>query len=335
MPNSSRKKQKTSHQTAHHLSMNRTHLNPDLIYSVGTQIVTKVPILGASGRMAHPSGAVGVVVQAPVDLTHSYRVRFPDGFETALRPDELVMLAHFKRGELDQPGGVLASHRLFDRVLLKVVIGSRAYGLETENSDTDYRGVYLPHAGLHWSLFGVPEQLENDATQECYWELQKFLTLALKANPNVFECLYSPLIEHATPLGRELLAMRESFLSRVAYQTFNGYVLSQFKKLQADLRNHGAVKWKHVMHLLRLLLSGICVLRNGYVPVRVEQHRDQLLAIKRGEVAWDDVEAWRKSLHHDFDAALSETKLPERPDYQRADAFLIDARRRAMAEELP
>jgi uncharacterized protein len=42
---------------------------------------------------------------------------------------------------------------------------------------------------MHWSLYGVPEQLENDATQEVYWELQKFLLLSLKANPNVLECL--------------------------------------------------------------------------------------------------------------------------------------------------
>ena len=34
---------------------------------------------------------------------------------------------------------------------------------------------------------------------------QVFLNLALKANPNVLECLYSPLIEHVTPLGREPL----------------------------------------------------------------------------------------------------------------------------------
>ena len=315
--------------------MDRTHLNPELIYSVGTQVVTKVAVVGASGRMAFPSGAVGVVVQAPLDLSHSYRVRFPDGFESALRRDEIVMLAHFKRGMLDEADGALAAQGLTDRVILKVVIGSQAYGLETEDSDTDYRGVYLPPADLHWSLFGVPEQLENDAAQECFWELQKFLTLALKANPNVFEVLYSPLIEHATPLGRELLALRESFLSRVAYQTFNGYVLSQFKKLQADVRNHGAVKWKHVMHLIRLLLSGICTLKHGYVPVRVEQHRDQLLAIKRGELPWTEVEAWRLSLHREFDLALAETTLPERPDYSRANTFLIDARRRALSETLP
>ena len=54
----------------------------------------------------------------------------------------------------------------------------------------------------------MPEQLENDETQEAYWELQKFLTLALKANPNVLECLYTPLVEHATPLAQELLDMR-------------------------------------------------------------------------------------------------------------------------------
>ena len=41
-------------------------------------------------------------------------------------------------------------------------------------------------------LFGAPEQFEDNTTQSCYWELQKFLTMALKANPNILECLYSP-----------------------------------------------------------------------------------------------------------------------------------------------
>ena len=132
-----------------------------------------------------------------------------------------------------------------------------------------------------------------------------------------------------------MLDMRSSFLSRMVYQTYNGYVLSQFKKLQADLRNKGAVKWKHVMHLIRLLLSGIGVLREGIVPVRVDPHRDRLLAIRRGEVPWEEVEQWRLALHQEFNAALETTKLPERPDYERVNAFLISARRRALSEELP
>ena len=137
----------------------------------------------------------------------------------------------------------------------------------------------------------------------------------MKANPNVLECLYTPIVEHATELAREMLDMRASFLSRTVYQTYNGYVLSQFKKLQADLRNKGAVKWKHVMHLIRLLLAGITVLEEGYVPVHVGPHRDKLLAIKRGEMPFEEVEAWRLRLHRQFDAAAENTKLPERPDY--------------------
>jgi hypothetical protein len=129
--------------------------------------------------------------------------------------------------------------------------------------------------------------------------------------------------------------MRAIFLSRLVYQTYNGYVMSQFKKMQADIRNHGKVKWKHVMHLIRLLLSGIGVLRDGAVPVKVETDRDRLLAIRQGEVPWEEVENWRLSLHQEFNAAFETTKLPEHPDYERANAFLISARRRAWSEELP
>ena len=145
----------------------------------------------------------------------------------------------------------------------------------------------------------------------------------------------APLAERMTPLAEELLAMREAFLSKLVYQTYNGYVMSQFKKMQADLRNQGRVKWKHVMHLIRLLISGISVLRHGFVPVRVDEQREQLLAIKRGELPWNETEKWRLSLHREFDRALAETKLPERPDYEQANALLIKARRAAEGELLP
>ena len=279
-----------------------------------------------------------------MDRQHSYRVRFSDGFEAALHHDQLVLLAEYvgkeevgrMRAESDsiRPSS-FCPHPLFDRVIFRCVIGSRAYGLDDENSDIDRRGIYLPPANLHWSLHGVPEQLENDATQEVYWELQKFVVLALKANPNVLECLYSPIVETATPLAQELLDMKETFLSKLVFQTYSGYVASQFKKMQTDIRNQGQVKWKHVMHLIRLLLSGINVLRNGFVSVHVGDHRDRLLDIKSGETAWEDVEAWRLQLHDQFNSAFEETTLPECPDYERADDFLIRARRLALEEALP
>jgi len=313
----------------------RVHQNPSLIYAVGTQVVTLRDVTGDGGRILYPKGAVGVVVRAPEDLNHSYRVRFPDGVEEPLRRDELVMLAVYKEGKIGDSAVTAVRSDLFERVIYRCVIGSRAYGLEGDQSDTDYRGIFLPTAENQWSLYGVPDQIERESTQEQYWELQRFLVLALKANPNVFECLYTPLVEMTTPLADELLQMRAVFLSRLVYQTYNGYAMSQFKKMQADIRNQGQVKWKHVMHLIRLLISGISVLRHGFVPVRMDQQREQLLAIKRGELPWNKTEKLRLSLHQQFDQALHETTLPERPDYEKANAFLIKARRAAQTNELP
>jgi hypothetical protein len=311
------------------------HRSPNLIFSVGTQIVVLREMIGDGGRVLHPRGSVGVVIKAPRDLDHAYRVRFLDGVEDSLTREDLVSLAHFKEGDLGDDHVTASRADLFDRVIFRCVIGSRAYGLEDDESDTDHRGVFLPPAELEWSLYSVPDQLERHETQEHYWELQRFLILALKANPNVLECLYSPLVVKKTPLAEELLEMRGIFLSRLVYQTYNGYVMSQFKKMQTDIRNQGTVKWKHVMHLIRLLISGIDVLREGVVRVRVEDHREQLLAIKRGEVPWEQTECWRLALHQEFDLALGATKLPERPDYERANAFLIRARRSALSEGLP
>ena len=127
--------------------------------------------------------------------------------------------------------------------------------------------------------------------------------------------------------------MRSAFLSKLIFQTFSGYVASQFKKMQTDIRNQGRVKWKHVMHLVRLLLSGTHVLHSGEMMVDVGQYRDRLLTIKQGEMPFAEADSWRKELQNDFESAFQTTKLPDRPDYERANAFLVDARRRAMEEQ--
>jgi uncharacterized protein len=311
-------------------AMNDASGRLDLLLPVGTSVIAQAETRDATGRV-RPAGAVAVIVASPTDHRHAYRVRFPDGGEASLTRGELLIRRHAQRAGLAPPPAALADRDLSDCVIYRCVVGSRAYGLEREQSDIDRRGIYLPPADLHWSLFGVPEQLENAERQECYWELQKFLLLALKANPTALECLYTPLIETATPLAEELLAMRDVFISRLAYQTYNGYVMSQFQKLERDIRAHGTLKRKHALHLIRLLLSGIGVLRDGAVTVRVERHRDRLLAIRDGEMSWGALTAWRLELHQEFDDAFQKTTIPARPDYAQANAFLVRARR-AMAE---
>ena len=255
---------------------------PDNI-SAGTQIVSLVEVRGPNGSLVHPRGAVGVVTRTPAVVGENFLVRFPDGFEKSLERSQFEVLKHFK-DRLGRRHDQTSDFELESFIIYRCVVGSRAYGLDNDESDTDRRGVYFAPAELQWSLFGAPEQFEDNGAQSCYWELQKFIIMALRANPNILECLYSPLVEKVTPLGEELLALREQFLSQMIFQTFNGYAMSQFQKMEQDLRNHGEVRLKHAMHLLRLLLTGAATLREGRVPVRVEAHRERLLAVKRGEL---------------------------------------------------
>jgi len=169
---------------------------PDNVFA-GTQVVSLIEVRGPGDSLVHPRGAVGVVTRTPAVAGERFLIRFPDGFEASLAREQLEVLKHFK-DRLGSGAGVSpanstagvppADFNLESVILYRCVVGSRAYGLDHEESDTDRRGIYLAPADLQWSLFGAPEQFEDNATQSCYWELQKFLTMALKANPNIANC---------------------------------------------------------------------------------------------------------------------------------------------------
>ncbi|MCE9534045.1 MAG: nucleotidyltransferase domain-containing protein [Planctomycetes bacterium] len=89
-----------------------------------------------------------------------------DGLEAALKRTEVTMLARFKESEIGDGVHAMAHEDLYERVIYRYVIGSQAYGLAGAESDVDRRGMYLPTAEVRWSLYGIPEQLENDETQE-------------------------------------------------------------------------------------------------------------------------------------------------------------------------
>ena len=306
--------------------------DPPPILPIGTKIVTRVALRNADGIETRPAGNVAVIVRSPSDPQHRYRIRFADDEVVTLRRHEMDVFARHQDDAIrgDDHGEVNDDY--FNFVIYRCIVGSRAYGLDDEASDVDVRGIYLPPARLHWSLTGVPDSIERDDADECYWELERFVVLALKANPNILECLYTPLVEHATEVAKELLDIRSSFLSRFIHKTYNGYVLSQFKKLQRSRENGHEPNWKHAMHLLRLLLSGAGALETGSLRIDVGVHRDRLREVKRGDVAWEDVDAWRIELQRGFDERLRDSPLPERPDYRQANDFVIRARR-SMVEE--
>jgi len=123
---------------------------PNNIFA-GTQVVSLVEVRGTNNSLVLPRGAVGVVTRTPAVEGEKFLVHFPDGFETSLTRDELDVLKHFKdrlaSGTGFQPlcraGGSPATFDLESLVIYCCVVGSRAYGLDNDNSDKEQRQISI------------------------------------------------------------------------------------------------------------------------------------------------------------------------------------------------
>ncbi len=128
---------------------------------------------------------------------------------------------------------------LHERTLLLVRHGSHAYGLNTETSDLDIKGVAFGTPSVYHGFDTTFEQWESNEPYDCVvYEVRKFFRLAAACNPNIIEVLWvdddDVLLE--TPLGARLREHRAAFLSRRARHTFAGYARSQLKRIRGHRR---------------------------------------------------------------------------------------------------
>jgi len=304
-------------------------LSPGFVIPVGTQVVLRASKRVEGGDQTRKAGSVGVVVESPPHNGDPYVIQFADSECVRAHNRELTL----RRKEVDSELAEVAED-LQKYVIYRCQVGSKAYGLANEESDDDIRGIYLPPARLHWSLYGLPEQLESadDDKDEVYWELEKFLRLALKANPNVLETLWTPMVLDADETADELRSIRSAFLSKHLYKTYSGYVLSQFRRMANSIKNKGTYKPKHAMHLIRLLYSGIHALTTGEIMVDVSEHRAELLEIRAGKLSFEEVRESALALDKQFQAEFDKTSLPDQPDYEIVDSFLVRARKKMVDE---
>lgn len=122
-------------------------------------------------------------------------------------------------------------------LILEVRCGSRAYGLDTPQSDEDTRGVCIPPKRY---LLGLErfEQHVSPSGDHVVYALEKFVRLALDANPNIVETLFTepPDLLRCTPAGQRLRDVRERTLSRRVGERFMGYALDQLQRMQRHHR---------------------------------------------------------------------------------------------------
>lgn len=154
-------------------------------------------------------------------------------------------------------------------LLFECISGSKAYGLDTAQSDTDLKGVYYMPKDKFYGLEYTP-QISNETNDEVYYELGRFVELLSKNNPNLLEMLATPAecVLYKHPLMEKLRL--DLFLSKLCKDTFAGYAISQIRKARGYKK-----KIVNPMDKERKSVLDFCYVLEGYSSVLVQEWLDE------------------------------------------------------------
>lgn len=120
-----------------------------------------------------------------------------------------------------------------DNLIFLTLSGSRAYGINTEQSDYDYRGICIPPLEYYLTMKNF-EQHDNNEKDIVIYGISKFIELASNVNPNIVELLFADedKIVYKHPMMERIIENRQLFLSKKAKHTFLGYAFAQMKRIK-------------------------------------------------------------------------------------------------------
>lgn len=124
---------------------------------------------------------------------------------------------------------------LTEGIVYLSVAGSHAYGLASETSDIDIKGIAIPPERYFLGFLHRFDQAESKNPDMTIYGIHKFFQLAADCNPNIIEILWtdeSDIIEMSN-IGSRIRWFRDSFLSQKAKYTFSGYAHAQLKKMRS------------------------------------------------------------------------------------------------------
>jgi len=148
-------------------------------------------------------------------------------------------------------------------IVLECISGSKAYGLDTPQSDTDIKGVFVLPKRDFYGLTYIP-QISNETNDIVFYELGRFIELLSFNNPNILELLNSPneavITRH--PFMENIDSGR--ILSKLCKDTFGKFAMAQIKKakgLNKKIVNPVSKERKSVLDFCQVAYD------NGSIPL--------------------------------------------------------------------
>jgi len=218
--------------------------------------------------------------------------------------------------------------------------GSHAYGTNIETSDVDYKGICIPPVEYFLGLNsfdgydktgGKNYKNTQDDIDITILHINKFVRDAMAGVPNNLELLF--LDEYITldKFGKELVDMREEFISKQIIKKYGGYAKSQAKRMVEYRPNKGrnelvdeyGYDTKFFMHTIRLLQTGTELLETGTMTTK-RKNAEELIELRKGKYSLDDavkyIEDWDNKLYE----AYKYSAVRENVDKEKINKWLVD-----------
>jgi uncharacterized protein len=233
----------------------------------------------------------------------------------------------------------------------EVLMGSQAYGVSSDDSDWDIYGfcippktMVFPHLegriagfGAKPPSFDVYQQHHVKSGGRNYdlsvYSIVRYFSLCMENNPNMIDSLFVPVRcrLHTTPLSNLVIDHRRAFLHKGCWHKFKGYAYSQMHKMKIkapeggrraeDITTHG-YDTKFAYHVVRLLDECEQILTTG--DLSLEQNREQLKSIRRGEWSQERITAHFEQKEKDLESVYSASTLPWGPDEEALRKLLLE-----------
>jgi predicted nucleotidyltransferase len=205
--------------------------------------------------------------------------------------------------------------------------------------DVDLMGVCVPPRDYYLGLMEYgsrgTREIVRDPWDVVVYEARKMIGLLANGNPNVLSLLWLDDYLRQTPAGALLVSNRDLFMGKHMYHSYIGYAHGQLKRMTRH-EHHGYMgekrkqlvakhgyDTKNAAHLIRLLRMGIEALSTGRIVVRRDD-AEELLAIKHGALALEEVQSMADALFAECREAKSASILPERPDADAVNALCVE-----------
>lgn len=233
----------------------------------------------------------------------------------------------------------------------EVIMGSVAYGVSSDMSDTDVYGMYcppieyiFPHTAGHIRGFGPKldySKVDNFQRHHimcdgreydlALFSIIRYFDLCMDNNPNMIDSLFVPdrCIVHQDTVGEIMRENRRLFLHKGIQKKLLGYAFGQLKKIRSATREgkraESVAKYgydvKNAYHVVRLVQQAEMVMTTH--DLDLELNRELLKDIRSGSWTLERLESWFEKRQDDLETLFVTSDLRLTPDYDTIKSLLM------------